>query len=186
MKPKLTTKKGNKLSNSERTFMNKSRIKEYGENDKDFKNNEKQSIFFFVKDKKKIVAFGMLKPIKMNYLSKTYNILGIGNIMSIKKGRGYGKVLIQSMVDYLKKKEKTGLGFTGNKNVPFYKKAGLSAKKKFSFRFVLKNPKTGKKKFDDENCPGVYYNGKDDFISKVLKTKSVATYYIKGLENPHW
>ena len=107
--------------------MDNARIEDYGENTKMFKKDEQKSIFFFVKDKGKIVSFGMLKPIKMNYLGKSYNIFGIGNILSINKGKGYGKILIQSMVDYLKKKGKTGLGFCGKYNVKFYKKAGLKA-----------------------------------------------------------
>jgi len=183
---KLKIKKGRSLTRSEISSMEKARIKEYGKNDKNFKKAEMQSFFFFVKDKKKIVSFGMLKPIKMNYLGKEYNILGIGNIMSIEKRRGYGRILIQSMVDFLKKKGKTGLGFCADNHVPFYKKGGLNAKKKFSWRFVLKNPKTGKKKFDDNNCPGIYYNGKDNFIKRVLSTKAVGDYWISNLKKPHW
>jgi len=45
---------------------------------------------------------------------------------------------------------------------------------------VYINPKTGKKTIDNEG-DGIYYNGKDNFVSKVLKTKEIV--YIPIL---HW
>lgn len=50
-------------------MMNSQRIKEYGENTKDFKNNEQDSTFFFLKERDEIKAFGMLKPITLYYYS---------------------------------------------------------------------------------------------------------------------
>lgn len=183
---KIVKKKGWALSKKEKNLMLNSRIKEYGENDKDFDNEEKKSLFFFVKNKKEIVAFGMLKPIKINYLNKNYKILGIGNILSIKKGMGYGKVLMDSIIKYLRRNKKTGIGFCSNNNTKFYEKSGLKVKKRFSKRFALENPTTKKRIFDSENCAMIYYEGKDNLLSKMFENKSVATYFIPNMSNPHW
>ncbi|MBU3923460.1 MAG: GNAT family N-acetyltransferase [Nanoarchaeota archaeon] len=179
-------KKGKELSKTEIKLMVDSRLKEYGENDKDFESGENQSVFFFVKDSGKVVSFGMLKPVKITYLGKVYNILGIGNIMSVVNGKGYGKILIGEMIEYLKKKGKTGLGFSGESNELFYEKAGLKVRKKFSQRFALRNPWNGKLLFDDENCAAIYHEGDDRLISKMLKGKGVGTYWIAGMRDPHW
>lgn len=161
-------------------LMNKWRKKEFGRKEiKNFKKDYFPSAkFFFVKDDKNIVAFGCLRDISMRYLGKTYNILGICNIVSIQKGRGYGLILINAMIDYLKKTGKTGLGFTAVSG--FFKKAGLSVKSNFIKRFIYINPITKEEIIDDEG-DGIYYDGKDHFIKKVLSTKSIV--YINIL---HW
>lgn len=169
---KLEIKKGNKLTANTLKLMRKTRLKEYGKDTIDFKKTELKNTFFFVKDNNKIVSFGMLKPITINYLGKKYNFFGIANIISIKKGKGYGKILIKSMLDYLKKTGKSGLGFCDGKISEFYRKAGLNTKKDFIKRFQYKDPKTGKITIDNDG-DGLYYNGKDNFIKKILSNKSM-------------
>jgi N-acetylglutamate synthase-like GNAT family acetyltransferase len=180
-------KKGKSLIPSEIKTMANSRIKQYGNNRINFK-EQKKSTFFFVKDNKKIVAFGMLKPITMDYNKKDYKILGIGNILSIKKGKGYGKIIMQEILNYLKKKGKTGLGFCGRKNMPFYEKCGFNTKKRLGLRFALKDIKTGEIRGEDPDDvgDGLYYEGKDKLISKMLKTKSIGYYWVPNLDEPHW
>jgi len=170
---KVQIKTVKNLTKSDMALMNRWRVNEFGsENLKNFKKDYLPNPrFFFVKDDGKIVAFGILGPIvTINYLGKTYKILGIGSIISIVKGKGYGKILIQSMIKTLKKEGKTGLGFTTE--TEFFKKAGLGTKKDFIKRFVYKNPKTGKEIIDNLG-DGIYYEGKDKFISKVLSTKNI-------------
>jgi hypothetical protein len=178
-----------KITRSEIALMNKARIKEYGKSgSRNFKKNYKDSVFFFVEDKEKIVAFGTLLPVTIEYLNRKYNIFGICNIVSIEKGKGYGKEVIHTMIKYLEKKGKTGLGFCGSQNIPFYKKAGLKTYKLLGKRFALKNPKTEKVKFEAPNDigDGLYFEGKDRLISKMLKTKVIGTYWLPGIKNPHW
>jgi hypothetical protein len=110
-----------------------------------------------------------LRPISIVYLGVKYNIFGVCSILSIKKGKGYGRILISSMIKYAKKTGKTLLGFT--LKAGFFKKAGLKIKKNFVKRFIYKNPKTGKEIIDDDG-DGLYLNGKDNFIKKVLSNKS--------------
>jgi len=163
-------KKGSSLSNQEVKLMNLARKKEFGTKEiKDFKKDYPlDSNYFFVLDKK-IVAFGILIPISIDYLGKKYKIMGICSIISLKKGKGYGKILIQAMISYLKKTNKTGLGFTTK--TKFFKKAGLKTKKNFIKKFVYVNPKTKEKVYDNEG-DGIYLEGKDKFISKVINNKS--------------
>jgi penicillin-binding protein-related factor A (putative recombinase) len=168
-----------KLTKKQKEMINNARDKEWGEPErKDFsKDYEKDAKWFFVKKDEKILALGNLRPIQINYLNKRYSILGICSILSIEKGKGYGTMLINEMLKYLRKKNKTGLGFTTQ--TEFFKKAGLETKKDFIKRFVYVKP-NGEKVYDDEG-DGIYYEGKDKFISKVLKTKSPV--YIDIL---HW
>ncbi len=171
---KIKTKKVEKLSKKEIDFMNKQRIKEYGKGSSvDFKREDKGATFFFVIDNKKIMAFGMLKPVTIDYLNKKYNILGMGRGLAVEKRKEYGKALGIARLNYLKKKQKTGLAFTDRKNLGFFEKSGLKTKKNLIKRFRYKNPKTGKIIYDNDGH-GVYYEGKDKLISKMLKTKSIA------------
>lgn len=189
---KITTEiiRDKKLPGSYMALMNKWRVKQFGpENRKNFKKDYWPGAnFFFLKDDGKIVAFGGLRDVTISYLEKNYKIQGFCSIISVIKMRGYGKILIHAMIDYLKKTGKTGLGFCGEKNSKFYKKAGLDVKKDLADRFALKNPKTGEIKFDEEGGYGLYFNGKDKLIKKVLSTKGVGYYYLPDVDKggSHW
>jgi len=180
--------KHNELPKKYEVLMNKWRKKEFGLNEiKDFKKDYLPgAIFFFVKDKKEIVAFGGLRKITIDYLGKKYNILGICNIVSIKKGKGYGQLLISAMISYLKKRGKTGVGFCSKNISKFYGKAGLKVVRNLTQRFVWKNPRTGETKIDEEGGDGIYIEGKDKFIQKILSTKGLAYYYLLDIKKPHW
>jgi predicted N-acetyltransferase YhbS len=128
---------------------------------------------FFIKKEKEIAAFGLLIPVKVKHLEKDYNIFGIGSIIAIQKGKGYGKKLIQAMIDYLKKKGKTGLGFCSRENMRFYEKSGIATQKNLIRKFRYKNPKTGEI-IKDNDGDGFYYNGKDNLIPKILSTRLLA------------
>ena len=178
------------MSKKELDFINKIRVDEFGRKGViDFtKNSRKGAIMFFVREKEKVVSIGMLLPIKINYLDKKYDILGIASIISVEKGKGYGLTLMGEIVKYIKSKRKTGLGFCGRRLLKFYERCGLKSEKRFGIRFALKDPKTGKIKFEAKNDigDGIYYEGKDKFISKVLRTKSVGYYWVPNLKHPHW
>jgi hypothetical protein len=175
---KIEIKKNKNLSKSEKDLINKNRIKEFND-PKDFKRDyEPETLWFFLKNKNKVVALGGLRPITVSYLGKTYKLGGICSIISIIKGKGYGKFLMSSLVDYSRTTGKTILGFTGK--TKFFKKAYLETKKNFIRRFIYKNPKSGEEIIDNDG-DGIYYEGKDKFISKVLSGKKPV--YINVL---HW
>lgn len=158
------------LSKEETTLMNKARITNFGKNaTKDWKKEYPlDSIVFFVKRNQKIVSFLLLMPISLSYLSKRYQVLGICSVISLDKGKGYGLLLVDSALSYIKKTKKSALGFTTETD--FFKKTGFKVKKALIKRFVYIDPIT-KKKIIDNIGDGIYYNGKDNFIKKVLSTK---------------
>lgn len=100
------------------------RIKEYGENTKDFRNNEKDSIFFFLKEGNKVKAFGMLKPVTLYYQNKEYPIMGLANVIAVEKSQGYGTKIMKVITDYLEINNIPALGNTYYGNFDFYKKCG--------------------------------------------------------------
>ena len=171
---KIKTKKVDDLTKKEIDFMNKQRLRDYGRGSTlDFKKEDKNGIFFFVTDNKKVKAFGMLKPINLEFKGKKYQIMGMGRGMAIEKLKGYGKALGKARFNYLKKNQKTGIAFTDRKNKGFFKKTGFKVKNNFIRRFRYKNPKTGKIVVDNDG-DGVYYEGKDKLISKMLKNELIA------------
>jgi predicted N-acetyltransferase YhbS len=173
--------RGKNLPKEYANLMNKYREKEFGKAAiKNFKKQELDAIFFFIKDNGKLVAFGMLKPVTINYLGKTYKILGFGSGIAIEKLKGYGKALMKARINYLKERGKTGIGFTSRKKFKFFEKTGLKTKKDFIKRFGYRNPKT-KEIVKDNEGDGIYYEGKDNLIKKMLKTKSIAYCNV-----PHW
>jgi hypothetical protein len=167
-------KKVEDLTKKELDFMNSARLKKYGKDSKvDFKKEDIEAIFILLKENKKIVAFGMLKPVKINYLGRSYTILGMGRGMAINQGKGYGRILSAARILYIKKTGKSTVAFTSTKNKKFFEKSGFQFEKDFIKRFQYKDPKTGKIKIDSDGH-GVYINGKDNLIKKMLKTKSIA------------
>ena len=162
--------KNKNLPKEQKEMINNSRLKEWGEGIINFnKDYEPDAKWFFIKKENKIVSFASLRPIKISYLGKRYNILGICSVISIERGKGYGKILISFIIKYFKENKKTGLGFT--EKTEFFKKAGLETKKDFIKRFIYKNLKTGKEIIDNRG-DGIYYNGKDNFIKTVLSNKN--------------
>lgn len=162
--------KNKDLTKKQKDTINRARTINWGKSaQKDFsKDYEPNTEWFFIKRKNKIISLGGIRPLKVKYLGKTYNIGGICSTISLEKRKGYGKIMVASMINYSKRTGKTILGFTTQ--TEFFKKAGLGTKKYFIKRFVW--IKSNGEKIHDNEGDGVYYEGKDKFISKVLKTKS--------------
>jgi len=176
MKIIIQSKKVNDLTKKEINIMNAARIKEYGDiGFIDFKKEDKVAEFFFVKENNRIVSFGMLKPVEIEYLNKKYFIFGIGRGLTIEKGKEYGRILNAIRIHYLKKTGKTGLAFTDKKNIEFFKKVGYNVSKNLIKRFRYKNPTTDEIIMDMDG-DGVYYEGKDKLISKILSEKYTIAY----------
>ncbi len=172
MKYQIEIKKGKDLTSKELIFLAKETQRVfYGGNNFNKElvrlKREKNSFFFLLKFNKNILSFGFLKPTKIKYLNKNYNIFGIRNVISIKKKKGYGSLLMKEMISFLNKKEKTGIGFTGSNVSKFYKKIGFLTKKGLRNRMF---PNYGKDKGEIANW-GFYVEGKDKFITKIIKTK---------------
>ena len=171
--------KNKNLTESQKETINKARVKEFGkENKKNFsKDYEPETLWFFVMKRNKIVSLGGIRPIKIKFLGKDYKIGGVCSTISLEKKKGYGKIMVSLMIDYSRKTGKTILGFTGK--TKFFKKANMGTKKDFINRFVWVKP-NGEKVYDDDG-DGIYYEGKDKLISKILQTKSPVYIFVE-----HW
>jgi len=168
---KIEIKRGKELSKKFIKIFDEAKQREFGGSPiKNFSKYHKD-IFFIIVVNKKVVSFGMLRKIKISYLKKDYEILGISNIISLKKKRGYGKILMTSMISYLKKRHKTALGFTSKPL--FYSKCGLKIKKNLTKRFEFTKLSKRQKKETIKRDPHViYHEGGDKIIEKILIGKS--------------
>jgi hypothetical protein len=170
----IKIKKVGNLSEQEIEFMNSARIAEYGDGAAiDFKKEDKKGIFFFVNDSNETKAFGMLKPVSIEHKDQIYHILAMGRGMAIIKGKGYGRVLNEARVKYATEKRKTLLAFTSRENKVFFEKVGFKVEKQLINKFRYKNPKTGEI-IIDEDGDGVYYEGKDKIITKIINSSEIA------------
>ena len=131
---------------------------------KSFSNN----IFFILEDSKNmILAVGRLIPIKIDFLNTNYNIFGSADLVSVVKGKGYGKKIKKAQIKYIK--DKTMIGFCERKNSPFYRKCGLKIAENLVKRFIYIDSK-GKEIKNTLDNDLLYLNGKDNFMKKVLNS----------------
>ncbi|MCX6750158.1 MAG: hypothetical protein NTZ83_01755 [Candidatus Pacearchaeota archaeon] len=173
MKLTIETIKTKNLTNKEISIMNNARIKEYGNQEKlDFKKEDSKGEFIFVKNNGKIMAFGMMKPVKVELNDKKYEILGIGRGLAVEKGKGWGRALNEARILKLKMLRKTGVAFTGKHNLGFFKKVGYKIERNGIRKFLYKNPKG--ELIEDKDGEMVYYEGKDKLITKLFKSKNKA------------
>lgn len=173
MKLQILSKKTKNLTGKEIFIMNNARIKEYGKGSSvDFKKSDAKGEFIFVKDNGKIVAFGMMKPVNIQLDGKKYVIKGIGRGLALEKGKGYGRALNEARIQKLKKLGKTGIAFTSEKNIGFFEKVGYKIERNGIKRFLYKDPKG--ELIEDKDGQMVYYEGKDKFVTKLLKSKNKA------------
>jgi hypothetical protein len=167
----IISKKASELTLKEISIMNDSRVEIWGAGAKvDFKKDDAKGEFIFVRNKGKIMAFGMMKPVKIILDKKKYEILGIGRGMAIEKRKGWGKILNDARILRLKESGKTGVAFTGRHNLAFFEKAGYKIRKNQIRKFLYKNPEG--KLIEDNDGDLVYYEGKDKFVTKLLKSKN--------------
>jgi len=176
MKIGISIEKGKDVSKEFIRIFDTAKQKEFGAGPiKDFSKYYKD-IFFILKMNKKIVSFGELRPREINYLGKKYNIWGLSNIVSLKKGKGYGKLLMRHILNYLRKKRKVGIGFCERKNDEFYEKCGLIVEKNLSKRFYFK-PKNKAEEdylryFWKKDCDVIYFDENKQIMPRILSTNS--------------
>jgi hypothetical protein len=155
-------------------MMNKQRILEYGENVKDFKKYEQGSTFFFLHENDSIKAFGMLKPVTIAMANLKFDILGIGNIIAIDKGKGYGTELMKKQLSFLLERDKSGLGFCKNPICNFYSKCGFKVVANLASRMRYLY-------FREDGFPGktnpnfglLYFQGSDRIIDHLTRVNDL-------------
>ena len=123
-------------------------------------------IIFILSDKKKnILSVGCLFQITAKLLRKSYKIQWIWSIVSVEKWKWYGKILMNEIHSYLKKKKLTWIGFCSPINSPFYQKCKFSIQKNslnrfFNTSWIWRQPP------EDEDV--LYLNWKDNFTKTFL------------------
>jgi len=169
---KIEIRTVNSLLESEMELMNTWMKKEFGEKYiRDFKKlYPGESKCFFVKDEDDIIAFGIMNPVVAEHLGKKHDFFGVGDIVTIRRGEGYGRIIMEAMIEHLKNNDKPGLGFCARKNTPFYKKIGMGTKEDFMKRFRYRDPKTGEPA-PIENGDGIFYDN-HGFIKSIINTDS--------------
>ena len=175
-KEQITTQliKNKDLTNYQKSIINKARISNWGPSSKkNFqKDYEPNTLWIFVKNDGKIVSLGGIRPIKAKLDGNIYYLGGICSTISIERGKGYGKIMVKEMLNYSRKTGRTILGFTADKNAPIFRKSRLKAENNIIEKFVWIK-KDGTKEYDDDGV-GIYLEGKDQFISKLKKSKNMA------------
>ena len=180
---KIEIKEGRELSKEELGIINTWRKKEFHH----FSpitilpsNENWHKKFFLVKDDARILAFGRLHEVPVEYMNNTYSILGIATIVAIEKGKGFGSSLVKAMVSFIKKDGRTAIGFCNSAISEFYKKCACGIIKGTD-RFLYKDSEGNMKKTDK---PGdvLYIEGKDNLISKILANPNEPVYLLR----PHW
>lgn len=160
---------GKALTHTQIDLMSRQRITEYGENNKDFRKNEQESTFFFLIEAERVRAFGMLKPVVITYKARQYPILGIGNIIAIEKGTGYGKRLMEAVKSHLQSKNVTGIGFCRKHICEFYVRCGFQVEPHLDTRFRYRYfQQDGQKEKLEEPLGVINFEGSDRLISRLL------------------
>jgi len=141
---KITIKKGKELSLTFVKEWNEIMKKAFEDNlSLDIKNKKtfSKDFFFLLYNKKGLLSVGRLRPVKITFNKKNYNIIGIADIVSIVKKKGYGKKVMKYIIKHLKDKNQTGIGFCHPKNTGFYKKCNYEIMRNFVKRFIYKDKK---------------------------------------------
>ncbi len=93
--------------------------------------------YFLVRHTGKLVAFGRLHSIQVEFQGVASTILGIATIIAVQKGEGYGKMLMGRMKEYIQEKGMTAIGFCKPTVAGFYEKCGYSILPKGARRFTF-------------------------------------------------
>lgn len=175
----VTILAGKDLSKNAVETINQARLQEFGSTNAIVlqPNNENwEKIYFLAKDANRLVAFGRLHDVDVTFRSETYSIFGIATVIALEKGKGYGKLLMEEIKDYILKSGKTGLGFCNKTITIFYEKCGFGIIKEGQKRFHHSAPP----RFQDSDA--VYIGGKDDLIKKLFEYPHENA----QVSRPHW
>ena len=125
------------------------------------------SLFFLLIEEETIFALGELIPIEpIEFAGELFDILGIGGIVANKKGRGYGKLIMQAIKDHLAAVDKTSVGFCEGRVKGFYEKCGFKVEIDLIERFIYVEREKSFRNTEDD-CV-LYWDGSDKFVEKVL------------------
>lgn len=178
----IVIKLGKELTQQEIDQINQAKAREWNEPPMGEEQRE-ISLFFLLKDSRdNILAQGQLISIpRVVFNHNHYDIYGIGGIIANQKGQGYGKQLMLSIREFLKKEGKAGIGFTGLNIIGFYQKCGFTADFTSLKRFVHVD---GNKKITNTTEDCVFYTeSADNFMKQILAHPNEEVYLPR---DPDW
>ena len=170
---KVIVKNGNDLSFKERKEMHKIEhdtfdpTSKYTPLDSDDKLND---IYFILKYKRKLLSFAILERVYVRFRAKKYMLAGIGDMISVVRGKGYGKQIMTAMRKYAKAKKWTVVGFCGRHNTEFYVNCAYKIAKNEVIRFIHKK-KYGTLEKNTWDKDVVYITGRNNFMKEFLAHK---------------
>jgi hypothetical protein len=139
-------------------------------------------IFITVKDTAgKLLSTCLLEPVFVRFRNKRYKLWGISDVISVIKGKGYGKLVMEHMCNYIKDQNVTAVGFCARYNTKFYVKCNLDIAKNEVRRFIHKK-KDGTLVKDSGDVDVVYLDGRNKFMKEFLAHKKDIVWIPHG----HW
>ncbi|MBS3089220.1 GNAT family N-acetyltransferase [Candidatus Pacearchaeota archaeon] len=126
--------------------------------------------FFVLCDNEKIISTGRLRPVKIKFMEDSFHIFGISDIVSVIKGKGYGKKIMKNILKYLDNKKEIGIGFCKRNNSEFYRKCGFSIADDLSDRFIFKD-KLGNLVTDEWDDDVIYNDLGESLIRKIKQNQ---------------
>lgn len=128
MEEQLKIIKGSELSEELIQQLNELWIQVYEEEYKKLqeKHEFKDDLFFILYSNQQIASFGRLRPISLQVEGGKWQIQGIADIASVQKGKGFGKLLVNEMKNWLRENGEIGIGFCEPETSLFYQKCGFT------------------------------------------------------------
>lgn len=81
-------------------------------------------IHFLLRENDEPIAYLNFIPITIAIDGVKFNALGVGNVCSVQKGKGHGKLLMENCNNYINQSRKIGVLFCKQSLVGFYSKLG--------------------------------------------------------------
>ncbi len=128
-----------------------------------------EMIYALLLDNDTVKAFGTLLSVDLTHHNTSYKILGIGNVVAIEKGHGYGKHLMIAIRNYLASQNIIGIGFCEPRLSKFYRACGYTVIKNISDRFHYSSANIQK---DHEALDVLCYTPNNEFIRSLQTDKT--------------
>ncbi len=137
----IEIKSPEELCERELLIINEARKKEFNSKKPTVPQNEFGSgnKYFLVKDDGgDVLAFGILRPTKIEFKKEDYLVMEFVSLVAIIKRKGYGSMVLDAMKKYSKEQGKDLIGFCVDELVLFYLKNGFKTVTDNVERFAFK------------------------------------------------
>lgn len=174
---------GKELTSAEFEVINSQRSSVFNKISWDYSQNNffLERLFCIIKDNNTILAFGMLIPIEILIENHKYKIWGISTILSIEKGKGYGKYLMQQVKEYAANENKAVVGSCSKRNTDFYRKCKCTIWENGIQNFIYINQDGEEIKENDDDVIMFFYDDKNNILKNAMDNNKLIYHYF-----PHW